>query len=442
MMNPFLFLKKQFKERTFNPSTTTTQKNCTRVHSGISRRSWRTIAMLVLYAVTFCVLSVTVWTMFLSNDDTINITFASSNEMVKAVYKCAYENQDQTVDMVFNIPIGGKTLLQQNKNGVNMSKVVNIRSNTTSHSRDTQTSRTRRHHVKSKYPISLDTNYVINTPNICPVGQEVTYLIIVHSATAYFARRRAIRETYGGKKLFGNIFQRVVFLLGRTTDPKITRSIQEEAFLNRDIVQGHFLDSYHNLTHKGVLGYRWISEHCPQAKFIIKIDDDVFVNPFTLVRNILPAFQNKTRHIVCHLRRSGTSPIIRGKSKWQVHDDEFRGLEHFPFDYCNGYFVIITSDLIRPMLKAARLNPFFWIDDVYLFGILPATVGFTKFVDIKNNLTLKFDSGKKCYQEDGPRCKYVAVSQWRSNQPEQFWYMVLSNLTMAVKRELRVFGLS
>lgn len=268
------------------------------------------------------------------------------------------------------------------------------------------------------------------------------YISSPSSATAYFVRRRAIRETYGSQKLFGNILQRVVFLLGTTNDPATSRSIQEEAFLHRDIVQGRFIDSYHNLTHKGILGLRWVTEYCPQAKIIIKIDDDVFINPFKLVQDVLPRFRNKTRLISCHLRRSGTSIIVRGKGKWMVHDDEFKDLRYYPFDYCNGYFVIITPDIILPMLKAARLNPFFWIDDVYLFGMLPATIGSTKFVDIKAALALKYDLGNKCYQENGAKCKYLAVSQWRPLEPEKFWYLVLSNLTMAVKRELHVFGLS
>lgn len=233
-----------------------------------------------------------------------------------------------------------------------------------------------------------------------------------------------------------------MFLLGTTTDPIVTKSIQEEAFLYRDIVQGQFLDSYHNLTHKGVLGYRWISEHCPQAKIIIKIDDDVFVNPFQLVKEILPQYVNKTRHIACHLRPGGTSPIVRGKGKWQVHEDEFRGQKHYPFDYCNGYFVIITSDLIRPMLNAARLNPFFWIDDVYLFGILPATVGSVKFVNIRDRLTLTFNNGKQCFQDKGANCTLIAVSQWKAEDSDKLWYMVLSSLSDSVKKELNVFGLS
>ncbi|CAG5122489.1 unnamed protein product, partial [Candidula unifasciata] len=260
-------------------------------------------------------------------------------------------------------------------------------------------------------------------------------------ATAYFARRKTIRETYAAKGVFGHITQKVVFLLGTTTDPVVTKSIQEEAFLYRDIVQGQFFDSYHNLTHKGVLGYRWITQYCPQAKLIVKIDDDVFINPFKLVKEFLPQYVNKTKHIACHVRPGGTSPIVRGTGKWQVHEDEFRGQNYYPFDYCNGYFVIITPDLIRPMLNAARLNPFFWIDDVYLFGILPATVGSVKFVNINKQVTLSFKVGEKCFNDNGAGCHLIAASPFKQENAEKLWNIVLSNLTDSIKKELSVFGL-
>ena len=43
----------------------------------------------------------------------------------------------------------------------------------------------------------------------------------------------------------------------------------------------HFLafqDSYHNLTLKTVMGLKWMSIFCPHAKFILKTDDDIYVN--------------------------------------------------------------------------------------------------------------------------------------------------------------------
>ncbi|CAL1536620.1 unnamed protein product [Lymnaea stagnalis] len=401
-------------------------------------RTRGTLCRYLVYSLTFVTMCATLWTLVLGGGEVITVTFSSSNDIVKAVYKCAYENPDGSVDLVFNIPRGGEELLRLNSLSARDSAKGNKTDNSSSSEEES-----REKGVKgSLYPISLNSEYLINSVTVCPAGQEVDYLIIVHSATAYFARRRAIRETYGSKRLFGHLTHRLVFLLGRTSDPTATKQIQDEAVINKDIVQGRFIDSYHNLTHKGVLGFRWISEHCPLARVVIKIDDDVFLNPFKLVREVLPEVSNRSRVISCHVRKSGTSVVVRGKGKWVVHEDEFKGYKYYPFDYCNGYMVILTGDLIRPMLNAARLNPFFWIDDVYLFGILPATVGGTKFVDMRGVLTLKFDVAKTCFESKGADCKLLAVSQWRPEESERLWYTVLSNLTESAKTELHVFGKS
>jgi hypothetical protein len=39
-----------------------------------------------------------------------------------------------------------------------------------------------------------------------------------------------------------------------------------------------FQDTYHNLTLKTVMGLKWTSIFCPQVKFVLKTDDDIYVN--------------------------------------------------------------------------------------------------------------------------------------------------------------------
>ena len=47
--------------------------------------------------------------------------------------------------------------------------------------------------------------------------------------------------------------------------------------------QGNFLDTYKNLTYKHMMGYKWLHRHCPnQPKYVVKADDDVFVEIFHL----------------------------------------------------------------------------------------------------------------------------------------------------------------
>ena len=44
------------------------------------------------------------------------------------------------------------------------------------------------------------------------------------------------------------------------------------------IIQGDFIDTYHNLSYKASMGNFWVSEFCEQAGFVVKTDDDWFVD--------------------------------------------------------------------------------------------------------------------------------------------------------------------
>ena len=54
--------------------------------------------------------------------------------------------------------------------------------------------------------------------------------------------------------------------------------IQNEHLLYGDIVQGDFVDTYRNLSLKAVVGNLWVSKFCSQAEFVVKTDDDMFVD--------------------------------------------------------------------------------------------------------------------------------------------------------------------
>ncbi|ESO95908.1 hypothetical protein LOTGIDRAFT_96510, partial [Lottia gigantea] len=201
--------------------------------------------------------------------------------------------------------------------------------------------------------------------NICPRDRYVTALVLVHTAAQHFERRRNIRSTYGSKKLFLPTEVRVVFLVGIVQNLKIQEKIQEEHTQYGDIIQGQFIDTYHNLTNKGIMGFRWILNYCNNVDYVIKVDDDVIFDMWRFLDN-LEAF-NSTRSMFC-------TPIYDGQifrdGKWTVPESQFVGVTNWPWTYCQGFVVIMTGDVIRELFHAAHVTPFLWIDDVYLFGYL------------------------------------------------------------------------
>ncbi|KAL3871976.1 hypothetical protein ACJMK2_039947 [Sinanodonta woodiana] len=276
--------------------------------------------------------------------------------------------------------------------------------------------------TKLVYPLTaFGSPYVLNNDQICVGANNLTFIVLVHTATDHFYRRSVIRDTWANKDILANYSMRVVFLLGRPQDNiKLQAAIEHESSLHQDIVQGDFSDTYHNLTHKGVLGYRWISEFCLQAKFLIKVDDDVFVNIFKLLFDTSTTYKTDKRKLRCYIRMNQTSPIQRKSGKWAVDESEFKNMTYFPVTYCNGFFVFMTTDIIKELYEASKVTPFFWIDDVYIFGLLPAKAGSVTFESIAG-LTLSEKDSLECFKKDTP-CDYLAGTAVTKGSMETLWY--------------------
>jgi beta-1,3-galactosyltransferase 1 len=186
--------------------------------------------------------------------------------------------------------------------------------------------------------------------------------------------------------------------------------IEHENSVFKDIVQGHFIDSYHNLTNKGVMGLKWITEYCQNAEFIVKIDDDVFVN-FFKVFSEMSQIKSRKRYITCNILRAGSNRIQRAiYDHWYVHKDEFKRMRYYPYTSCSGLAVFISRDLVPLLYKAAFMSPFFWVDDFYLFGILPAKIDDVIHQRLNMNISLDHTRGLECYEKFGTQCPFV-VSQ-------------------------------
>lgn len=279
--------------------------------------------------------------------------------------------------------------------------------------------------IRSVYPVTVqDDAYNINSKSVCKTTKHLSFLVIVHSATLHFMRRSSIRETWANFKLFKGYSMRIIFVLGKPEKDSTQALIEHEAVVNKDIIQGKFLDTYKNLTHKGVLGLRWISEYCPEAKIIVKVDDDVFLNVFKLMEEIHSTFENKTRSIWCTVRYNGTSEIQRKKGKWKIDDNEFKNMTHFPVTYCNGFFTMVSSDIIKEMYEAAKVTPFFWVDDVYLFGLLPDKIGNVNHYPLLN-LNLNEKHASSCFDSKDRKCELLVANAHSDGVMDTFWFSAL-----------------
>ncbi|XP_046548029.1 beta-1,3-galactosyltransferase 5-like [Haliotis rubra] len=213
---------------------------------------------------------------------------------------------------------------------------------------------------------------------LCRGVSQVDVVFIVHSSPEHYDRREILRGIFKKENAFQNYTVRLVFLIGQRNNVKIEEIVNQEFIQHGDIVQGRFLDSYKNLTYKAVMGVKWISHNCRNVKYVIKMDDDVYVSFRMFFTHIYRQYLHDTR-VLCWSWKSSTV-LVNRKGKWSVDKDDLRHYNLFPLDYCSGFAVIIPGAIIPALYKATRLVPFLWIDDYFLTGMTRALV--TKLHDL------------------------------------------------------------
>lgn len=276
--------------------------------------------------------------------------------------------------------------------------------------------------------------YFLENSLLCSSVPDLAVIIIVHTACGNFERRMSIRTTWANSMNYKEQI-RILFLVGITANTVNETKQQIKAEFNKygDLLVGDFSDSYHNLTLKGVMAYKWLSERCRNAKMVLKVDDDITVNMFRFFTDIYSKYAQKPRHIICNYILSGSMPILRDRnSKWFVSEKHFKGFSEYPTDYCSGFFVAMTNDLMPAFYASAKITPFFWVDDVYLYGLVPGNVPGVQYIGLQGNWhMLGGQDALKCYKNATQTCPFLALGAGAKGEPEDLWHEILKRQAIA-----------
>lgn len=199
----------------------------------------------------------------------------------------------------------------------------------------------------------------------CPEqGKYMDLVIIIMSAPTHFEARTAIRQTWGH---FG---QRrdigIVFMLGSTSDPKFERNLQREQDMYGDIVRANFLDSYFNLTLKTISTLEWVDTYCSEVRFVLKTDDDMFINVPRLVSFINK--HRKDKNVIFGKVARKWKPVRNKSSKYFVSLAQYKPT--FYPDFCTGPAYLMSSDVVHNLHEAALNETFLKLEDVFVTGIV------------------------------------------------------------------------
>ena len=146
--------------------------------------------------------------------------------------------------------------------------------------------------------------------------------------------------------------------------------IKIESQTHGDILQERFEDSYRNLTIKTMLLLKWYNLNCGHVPYLLKADDDVFINMKNLYKMVS---QNTKADILIGYLFCNSKPIRDEESKWNVPESVYNE-ETYPM-YLNGPGYLISSSAAQKLFRASRDVPLFVYEDVYLTGMVARAAG-------------------------------------------------------------------
>ncbi|KAG0715778.1 Beta-1,3-galactosyltransferase 5 [Chionoecetes opilio] len=238
-------------------------------------------------------------------------------------------------------------------------------------------------HVPATTLLDLDDFELVHEAAAACRPERLYFVFLVHSKPDHFRHRQAIRATWGGARdLGGGWASRTVFLLGQgdggdgegvmpdspTLD--VEGVVGRESARHGDLVVGSFVDHYHNLTYKHVMALRWAARRCAHAVFLVKVDDDAFIDVPALWGLLGRTFSvpPPRRTLACNALPEGTQPQRAGK--WAVSREAYPWPE-YP-RYCAGLAYVVTPVVADLLARAAQAGvaPRVWVDDVWVTGLL------------------------------------------------------------------------
>lgn len=216
----------------------------------------------------------------------------------------------------------------------------------------------------------------IHEPRVCKNHSTPDLLILVHSYVYHFTHRNVFRRTIGKYNIYNNLKTKVVFVIGYETNQKLMKKVNDEIAQHHDILMLDIPDSYTKLTYRVVGWLKWFSKSCENVQHVIKLDDDTFINMFTISTIYNACGKYKITDGFCTKMSCNVWKAMvphRSWSRYRVSLSQF-SRDLYP-DFCPGYAVFIPAPLMPQLLNATKFVQFLWLDDIYLTGLLVEYLG-------------------------------------------------------------------
>ncbi|XP_075061161.1 beta-1,3-galactosyltransferase 2-like [Mixophyes fleayi] len=267
------------------------------------------------------------------------------------------------------------------------------------------------HPLAPPYPFPY--KFLINQPEKCK-DRNPFLIILVASEIQDIEARNAIRETWGNKSNY-DVDVVTLFLVGisKLGSDRVQWKLEEESEAFGDIVQQDFLDTYYNLTLKSIMGIEWVVKFCPTASYIMKTDNDMFLNADYLVHRILhPELPVRTDYFTGYIVENA-KPYRSEKSKWYVPKEIYPNDTYPP--YCMGAGYVFSVDMAKKIYDVSQVIRMIPMEDVHLGICL-----YELKIPLTSSTPNKFNVKMIAYN----RCKFkqlVTVHSYKKEKLRSVW---------------------
>jgi hypothetical protein len=256
-------------------------------------------------------------------------------------------------------------------------------------------------------------------PELCLMdGMDVQLLIIIISAPSHFNHRKAIRLTWGHYTLRSDVA--IAFLLGRTDDEDVKKKMELEMNLYDDILLANFKDSYKNLTLKTMAMLEWTSSYCSKADYLLKADDDMFINVENLLHFIEKKGDEDRKEPKFYGRLvEGWEPVRSEDSQYFLPFEQFSE-STFP-DFVTGPAYLFSTGIAQSFFEKGMESRFLQLEDVFMTGVLAEAMNVSRVrVTEFENTAINVEKTGRCELS-----KYISIHMIRFDEQFAIWRKIL-----------------
>ena len=265
-------------------------------------------------------------------------------------------------------------------------------------------------------------DFLLCNTNICSSLRKDGMLLYIYNSMDGKNTRNIIRSTFGSQTLINVLNIKIMFVMGVTENvTSLPPNILEEFVQYGDILVVNVLESYKNLTLKGTKTLQFLADHCKQATWVMKADDDVFLD-LQRVRDRLNRWKsnNPSPPIFGFFLPHHRPAICPKYPKWCI--DKSVNIKRYP-PYVVGVGYIFSYKLVSKMIAEIIETKQYMnlTDDVYMTGYL--TKNINKQIVDWHNYIIKLPTTLSGYKKR----RAIIAHLKHSNLSRQIWLDLYSS---------------